>query len=157
MPIEWIRRLWYVYIMDYYLAIKKNTFVLVLMRWMKLEPIIHSEVSQKEKYQYSISSVHRSVVSDSLLPHELQHAKPPYPIPLGHPSARSLSALSHASNPDWSSISYVVIYMFQCYSLKSSHPRLLPQTKVCSLHLCLFCCLAYRVVVTIFVNSMCMR
>ena len=39
------------------LAIKKNTFELVLMRWMKLEPIIQSEVSQKEKHQYSISSV----------------------------------------------------------------------------------------------------
>ena len=37
----------------------------------------------------------------------------------------------------------VIIYMFQCYSLKSSHPRLLPQSpKVCSLYLCLFCCLA---------------
>ena len=44
--------------------------------------------------------------------------------------------------------------MFQCYSLKSSHPRLLPQSPtVCSLHLCLFCCLAYRVIITIFLNS----
>ena len=40
--------------MEYYSAIKKNTFESVLMRWMKLEPIIESEVSQKEKYQYSI-------------------------------------------------------------------------------------------------------
>ena len=65
---------------------------------------------------------------------------PPYPIPQGHPSAPALSALSHASNLDWWSISYMVICMFQCYSLKSSHPRLLPQSpKVCSLHLCLFC------------------
>ena len=38
----------------YYSAIKKNTFESVLMRWMKLEPIIQSEVSQKEKHQYSI-------------------------------------------------------------------------------------------------------
>ena len=38
--------------MDYYSAIKKNTFETVLMRWMKLEPIIQSEVSQKEKHQY---------------------------------------------------------------------------------------------------------
>ena len=37
-----------------YSAIKKNTFESVLMRWMKLEPIIQSEVSQKEKHQYSI-------------------------------------------------------------------------------------------------------
>ena len=40
--------------MEYYSAIKKNTFESVLMRWMTLEPIIQSEVSQKEKYQYSI-------------------------------------------------------------------------------------------------------
>ena len=42
------------YTMEYYSAIKKNAFESVLMRWMKLEPIIHSEVNQKEKYQYSI-------------------------------------------------------------------------------------------------------
>ena len=40
--------------MEYYSAIKKNTFEPVLMRWMELEPIIQSEVSQKEKHQYSI-------------------------------------------------------------------------------------------------------
>ena len=46
---EWIRKLWYIYTMEYYSAIKKNTFESVLMRRMKLEPIIQSEVSQKEK------------------------------------------------------------------------------------------------------------
>ena len=50
----WIRQLWYIYTMEYYSAIKKITFESVLMRWMKLEPIIRSEVSQKEKHQYSI-------------------------------------------------------------------------------------------------------
>ena len=49
-----IRMLWYIYKMEYYAAIKKNTFESVLMRWMKLEPIIQSEVRQKEKHQYSI-------------------------------------------------------------------------------------------------------
>ena len=49
-----MRKLWYIYTMKYYSAIKKNTFESVLMRWMKLEPIIQSEVSQKEKHQYSI-------------------------------------------------------------------------------------------------------
>ena len=39
--------------MEYYSAIKKNTFESVLMRWMKMEPIIQSEVSQKEKHQYN--------------------------------------------------------------------------------------------------------
>ena len=51
---EWIRKLWYIYTMEYYSAIKKNVFAPVLMRWMKLEPIIQNEVSQKEKHQYSI-------------------------------------------------------------------------------------------------------
>ena len=51
---EWIRKLWYIYTMNYYSAIKKNAFESVLMRWMKLEPIIQSEVNQKEKHQYSI-------------------------------------------------------------------------------------------------------
>ena len=51
---EWIRKQWYMYTTEYYSAIKKNTFESVLIRWMKLEPIIQSEVSQKEKHQYSI-------------------------------------------------------------------------------------------------------
>ena len=51
---KWIRKLWYIYSMEYYSAIKKNTFESILMRRMKLEPIIQSEVSQKEKFQYSI-------------------------------------------------------------------------------------------------------
>jgi len=46
---EWIKKLWYIYAMEYYSAIKRNAFEPVLMRWMKLEPIIQSEVSQKEK------------------------------------------------------------------------------------------------------------
>ena len=52
---EWIRKLWYIYTMEYYSAIKKNTFESVLMRWMKLETIVQSEVSQKEKHKYCIS------------------------------------------------------------------------------------------------------
>ena len=51
---EWIRKLSYIYTMEYYSATKKNTFESVLMRWMKLEPIIQSEVNQKEKYQYNV-------------------------------------------------------------------------------------------------------
>ena len=66
---EWIRKLWYIYTMDYYSAIKKNTFESVLMRWMKLEPIIQSEVSQKEKHQYSILTIYmefRKMVTTTL-------------------------------------------------------------------------------------------
>ena len=45
---EWIKKLWYIYIMEYYSAIKRNAFESVLIRWMNLEPIIQSEVSQKK-------------------------------------------------------------------------------------------------------------
>ena len=51
---KWIRKLWYIYTMEYYSDIKKNSFESVLMRWIKLEPIIQSEVSQEDKDQYSI-------------------------------------------------------------------------------------------------------
>ena len=87
------------------------------------------------------------------------HAEPPsqlpsHPILQGHPSAPALSTLFHELNLDWRSVPHMIVHMFQCYSVKSSHPHLLPQSlKVCSLHLCLFCCLSYRVIVTIFLNS----
>ena len=51
---KWIRKLWYIYMMEYYSAIKNYTFESVIMRWLKLEPIINSEVSHKEKHQYNI-------------------------------------------------------------------------------------------------------
>ena len=51
---EWIMKLWYIYTMKYYSATERITLESVLIRWVKLEPIIHSEVSQKEKHQYSI-------------------------------------------------------------------------------------------------------
>ena len=88
-------------------------------------------------------------------PHpEARFHLPPHPIPLGCPRALALSALLHASNLHWSSILHTVIYMLQCYSLTISHPCLFPQSpKVCSLHLCLLCCLAYRIIDTIFLNS----
>ena len=51
---EWIRKLLYIYTMEYYSAIKRNTFQSVLMMWMNLEPILQSDVSQKEKDKYHI-------------------------------------------------------------------------------------------------------
>ena len=54
---------------------------------------------------------------------------PSHPIPLGHPSAPAPSTLSHASNLDWQFISHMIIYMFQCHSPKSSHPRPPPEPK----------------------------
>ena len=49
---KWIRKLWYIYTMQYYSAIKKNTFESVLLRWMKLEPIIQSEVKKNTNTVY---------------------------------------------------------------------------------------------------------
>ena len=51
---EWIKKLWYIYTVEYYSAIKQNPFESVLMRWINLEPSIQSEVSQKEKDKYFI-------------------------------------------------------------------------------------------------------
>ena len=51
---EWIKKLWYIYTMEYYLAIKKNVLESVLMRWMNLETIIQNEVRQRKKSKYHI-------------------------------------------------------------------------------------------------------
>ena len=83
---------------------------------------------------------------------------PPHTIPLGHPRAPAPSILYPASNLDWRFVTYMILYMFQCHSPKSSHPLPLPQSpKDCSIHLFLFCCLTYRVIVTIFLNSIYMH
>ena len=98
---------------------------------------------------------HESATGVQVSPHpETPSHLPPHHNPLGCPRAPAWSALLHALNLHWSSILHMIMYMFQCYSFKSSHHLLLPHSpKVCSLHLCLFCCLAYRVIVTISLNS----
>ena len=78
---------------------------------------------------------------------------PPHIISLDHPRAPAPSILHPVSNIDWRFVSYMIVYVFQCHSPKSSHPLPLPQSsKVRYKHLCLFCCLAYRVIITIFLN-----
>ena len=75
-------------------------------------------------------------------------------ISLDHLCAPALSILYPVLNIDWWFISYMIVYMFQCHSPTSSHPLPLPQSpKGCSIHLCLFCCLVYRVIIAIFLNS----
>ena len=79
---------------------------------------------------------------------------PPRTIPLSRPSAPAPSIQYRASNLDWQLVSFMILYMFQCHSPKSSHPLPLPQSpKDCSIHQCLFCCLVYRAIITIFLNS----
>ena len=56
---EGIKKLWYIYTMEYNSAIKRNAFESVLTGWMNLEPIIQSEVSQKEKDRYCIQNLEK--------------------------------------------------------------------------------------------------
>ena len=65
MSTDRFKKLWYIYTMEYYSAIKRNTFKSVLMRWMHLEPIIQSEVSQKEKDKQYIYGVQKDGNDDS--------------------------------------------------------------------------------------------
>ena len=51
---EWMKKLWYIYTMECYSAIKRNAFESVLMRWVNLEPIIQNKVSQKEKDKFYV-------------------------------------------------------------------------------------------------------
>ena len=73
---------------------------------------------------------------------------PPSPShPSGSSQCTSPEHPSHAFNLGWWSVSPLIVHLFQCCSLWTSHPRLLPQSvKVCSVHLCLFFCFAYRVI-----------
>ena len=82
------------------------------------------------------------------VPHPEPSSLLPLPtIPLGRHSAPAPSIQYHASNLDWRLVSYMILYIFQCHSPKSSHPLPLPQSpKDCSIHQCLFCCLVYRVI-----------
>ena len=88
------------------------------------------------------------------VPHpEASSLLPPHTIPLGGPSAPAPSIQYGTSNLDWQLVSYMILYMFQCHSPKSSQPLPLPQSpKDSSIHQCLFCCLVYRVIVIVFIS-----
>ena len=93
------------------------------------------------------------------IPHPNRPLPPPSPpAPSGSSQCTRPEHLSHASNLGCWSVSPLIIYMFRCCSPNTSHPCLLPQSpKVCSVHLCLFFCFAYRVIITIFLNSIYMH
>ena len=130
-----------------FFLIKKNKFIYFNWRLITLQYCIGFAIHQHES------------TTGTRAPHpEPPSLLPPCTIPLGRPSAPAPSSQYHASNLDWQFISYMILYMFQCHSPKSSHPLPLTQSpKDCSIHLCLFCCLAYRDIVTIFLNSIYMR
>ena len=89
------KKLWYIYTMNYYSASKKNTFESVRMRWMKLEPIIQSEVSQKEKHQYSILT---HISEKTMAPHSSTLA---WKIPWMEEPSRLQSMGSPRVGHDW--------------------------------------------------------
>ena len=100
----------------------------------------------------SAIGIHMSPPSCTLAPTSLS------PIPPDCHRAPALGSLCRIANSHQLSILHVVMCMFQCHSPKSSHPHPLPQSpKDYSIHLCLFCCLACKVIVTIFLNSIYMR
>ena len=81
---------------------------------------------------------------------------PPCTIPLGCPSTPAPSIHYHASNLDWRLVSYMILYMFQCHSPKSSPPPQSP--KDCCIHHCPFCCLVYMefrkmVTITLYIRQ----
>ena len=84
-------------------------------------------------------AIHRyeSAIGAHVSPHpEHPSHLPPHPIPLGCPRALALGALFHALNLHWSSILPMVIYMFRCYSLKSSHPAFSHGVHKSALYIC---------------------
>ena len=105
-------------------------------------------------FYFFIFYILKSLILACVPKHEPPSHLAPHNISLGHPHAPAASMLYPASDTDWRLDSYMIVYMFQCHSPKSSHPLPLPQSpKVHSIHLCLFCCLTYRVIITIFLNS----
>ena len=108
--------------------------------------------------QYCYSFCHTSIWIGhryTCIPSVLNPFPPPsHPIPPGCPRALALGAPHHTSNLQWLSILHMVMYMFQCYSPKLSHPLLLLLcSKVYSLCLCLLCCSVLSIVGNIFLDS----
>ena len=91
---EWIKKLWYIYTMEYYSAIKRNTFESFPMRWMNLESIIHSDISQKEKDEYHI-------LTQAMAPHSSTFA---WKIPWTEEPGGLPSMGSHRVRHDWSDL-----------------------------------------------------
>ena len=125
----------------------------MLITWNHGQGSVHSEVCRVESNLHPFlkeltSNGSKTIITDLPIPSL-------WVVPVHQPQA---SSIMHASNLDWRLVSYMILYIFQCHSPKSSHPLPLPQSpKDCSIHQCLFHCLVYRVIVTIFLNSIYMR
>ena len=116
--------------------------------------ICNFQLYQIEMQQVFFIFILKSLILTCVPKHEPPSHLPPHNISLGHPHAPAPSMLYPASDIDWRFNSYMIVYMLECHSPKSSHPLPLPLSpKVHYTHLCLFPCLAYRVVIAIFLNS----
>ena len=93
---KWIRKLWYIYTIENYSAIKQNTFESVLMRRMKLEPLVQSEISQKGKHQYTAAAAAKSLQSCSTLCDPIDGSPPGFPLP----------GILQARTSEWFAISF---------------------------------------------------
>ena len=102
-------------------------------------------------FYFFIFLILKSLILTCVPKHEPPSHLPPHNISLGHPHAPAPSMLYPASDIDWRFNSYMIVYMLECHSPKSSHPLPL-SPKVRYTHLCLFSCLAYRVVIAIFLK-----
>ena len=103
---------------------------------------------------FFIFKILKSLILTCVPKHEPPSHHPPHNISLGHLHAPAPSMLYPASDIDWRFNSYMIVYVLECHSPKSSHPLPLPLSpKVRYIHLCLFSCLAYRVVIAIFLSS----
>ena len=138
------KKLCYIFTMEYYSAIKKNAFESVLMRWMKLESIIQTSWSQKEKHQYSISSVAQSCLTlcdptdlstpDFHVHHQLRelaqthvhwvnHAIQPF-HPLSSPSPPAFNFSQHQGLFQWVSSSHQVAKVLELQLQHQSFQRI---------------------------------
>ena len=124
------------------------------MLFLSISPIFQMYFYFYFIFYFFIFLILKSLILTCVPKHEPPSHLPPYNISLGHPHAPAPSMLYPASDIDWRFNSYVIVYMLECHSPKSSHPLPLPLSpKVRYTHVCLFPCLAYRVVIAIFLNS----
>ena len=106
------------------------------------------QIKTTMRYHFTPVRILKSLILTCVPKHEPLSHLPTHNISLGHPHAPAPSMLYPASDIDWQFNSYMIVYMLECHSPNSSHPLPLPLSpKVHYTHLCLFPCLAYRVVI----------
>ena len=148
MKLHWIQRS----TCTLYKTANTDVFSLCLLIWQSI--VFYFKKLFYFMFIYLFIFILKSLILTCVPKHEPPSHLPPHNISLGHPHAPAPSILYPASDVDWWFDSYMIVYMLECHSPKSSHPLPLPLSpKVHYTYLCLFSCLAYRVVIAIFLNS----